>query len=116
MEHGCSSPGEIGRRRRLVQSHVDARRPSMPDFIAGTPAPLPSVLALYRNGSVVSAWVIGAISAVLSVGAIRIASGCLAIAPFRNGICVFGENAAVDPGVVDRRLTSAPIAIQCGHE
>ena len=40
---------------------------------------------------------IGAISALLSVGAIRIASGFLAIAPFRNGICVGGENAAGDP-------------------
>src|SRR5262245_40574014 len=40
---------------------------------------------------------IGPINAVLSVGAIRIASGCRAIAPFRNGICVFGEKAAGDP-------------------
>ena len=40
---------------------------------------------------------IGAIRAVLSVGAIRIASGFRAIAPFRNGIWVFGENAAGEP-------------------
>ena len=41
---------------------------------------------------------IGAISALLSVGAIRIASGFLAIAAFRNGICVGGENASGEPG------------------
>src|ERR671924_452491 len=40
---------------------------------------------------------IGAISAVLSVGAIRIASGFLAIAALRYGICVGGENACGDP-------------------
>ena len=46
--------------------------------------------------ALIARW-IGAINAVLSVGAIRIASGFRAIAPFRNGICVFGENAAGDP-------------------
>src|ERR687884_668609 len=40
---------------------------------------------------------IGAIKAVLSVGAIRIASGCAVIAPFRNGICVGGLKAFGDP-------------------
>ena len=40
---------------------------------------------------------IGAISAVLSVGAMRIASGFRAIAPFRNGICVGGENCSGEP-------------------
>jgi hypothetical protein len=46
--------------------------------------------------ALIARW-IGAIRAVLSVGAIRIASGFLAIAPFRNGICVGGENAAAEP-------------------
>src|SRR5947209_12493955 len=46
--------------------------------------------------ALIARW-IGAASAVLSVGAIRIASGFRAIAPFRNGICVFGENAAAEP-------------------
>src|SRR5216110_3207868 len=46
--------------------------------------------------ALIARW-IGAISADLSVGAIRIASGLRAIAPFRNGICVFGENAAGEP-------------------
>src|SRR5919204_2176309 len=40
---------------------------------------------------------IGAMSAVLSVGAIRIASGCRAIAAFRYGICVGGLNAFGEP-------------------
>jgi ribose transport system substrate-binding protein len=40
---------------------------------------------------------VAAISAVLSVGAMRIASGLRAIAPFRKGICVFGEKAAGEP-------------------
>src|SRR5436305_14582323 len=46
--------------------------------------------------ALIARW-IGAMSAVLSVGAIRIASGFRAIAPLRNGICVFGENAAGEP-------------------
>src|SRR5438034_2632383 len=46
--------------------------------------------------ALIARW-IGAMSAVLSVGAIRIASGLRAIAPFRNGICVFGENCAGEP-------------------
>ncbi len=43
------------------------------------------------------AFLIGAISAVLSVGAIRIASGLRAIAAFRNGICVGGLKAVGEP-------------------
>src|SRR6266508_2264572 len=39
----------------------------------------------------------GVISAFLSVGAIRIASGFLAMAAFKNGICVGRENASDDP-------------------
>src|SRR5919197_4949241 len=46
--------------------------------------------------ALIARW-IGAINAVLSVGAIKIASGFRAIAPFRNGIWVFGENAAGEP-------------------
>ena len=46
--------------------------------------------------ALIARW-IGEISAVLSVGAIRIALGFRAIAPLRNGICVGGENAAGDP-------------------
>src|ERR671924_1906004 len=46
--------------------------------------------------ALIARW-IGAISAVLSVGAIRIASGFRAIAPFRNGICVLGANDCVEP-------------------
>src|SRR3954469_24628751 len=46
--------------------------------------------------ALIARW-IGAINAVLSVGAIRIASGFLAIAAFRYGICVGGEKAAGDP-------------------
>src|SRR5436309_15624197 len=52
--------------------------------------------------ALIARW-IGAISAVLSVGAIRIALGLRAIAPFRNGICVFGENAAGEPVNTDRK-------------
>ena len=43
------------------------------------------------------AFLIGAIRAVLSVGAIRIASGLRAIAAFRNGICVGGLKAVGEP-------------------
>src|SRR5262249_34293919 len=46
--------------------------------------------------ALIARWM-GAISAVLSVGAIRIASGLRAIAPFKKGICVFGEKAAGEP-------------------
>ena len=46
--------------------------------------------------ALIARW-IGEIRAVLSVGAMRIASGWRAIAPFRNGICVGGENAAGEP-------------------
>src|SRR5262245_58093351 len=46
--------------------------------------------------ALIARW-IGAIKAVLSVGAMRIASGLLAIAAFRYGICVAGENAAGEP-------------------
>src|ERR687885_348001 len=46
--------------------------------------------------ALIARW-IGAISAVLSVGAIRMASGLRAIAAVRYGICVGGENAFGEP-------------------
>src|SRR5437763_8329894 len=46
--------------------------------------------------ALIARW-IGAISAVLSVGAIRIALGFVAIAAFRYGICVGALNAVGDP-------------------
>ena len=46
--------------------------------------------------ALIARW-IGEINAVLSVGAIRIASGCFAIAPLRYGICVFGAKDAGEP-------------------
>src|SRR5690242_12425074 len=57
------------------------------------------------------ALLIGAISAVLSVGAIRIASGCRAIAAFRYGICVGGLNAFGEP--VKISLTASFAASAC---
>src|SRR5436189_5024532 len=60
--------------------------------------------------ALIARW-IGAISAVLSVGAIRIASGLRAIAPFRYGIWVLGENAAGDP--VNTTFTPSFFAAAC---
>src|SRR6266536_2934902 len=55
--------------------------------------------------ALIARW-IGPMSAVLSVGAIRIASGCLAMAPFRNGICVGGVKAAGEPVKITFTLPS----------
>src|SRR5947208_3430456 len=55
--------------------------------------------------ALIARW-IGAINAVLSVGAIRIASGLRAIAPFRYGICVGGLKAAGEPVKITFTLPS----------
>src|ERR671936_439899 len=60
--------------------------------------------------ALIARW-IGPIRAVLSVGAIRIASGWRAIAPFRYGICVGGLNAAGDP--VKTTFTPSFLPVAC---
>src|SRR5881398_2582946 len=55
--------------------------------------------------ALIARW-IGAINAVLSVGAIRIASGLRAIAPLRYGICVGGLKAAGEPVKITFTLPS----------
>src|SRR5215831_8685751 len=60
--------------------------------------------------ALIARW-IGAMSAVLSVGAMRIASGLRAIAALRYGICVGGLNAAGEP--VKISFTPSVLAAAC---